>query len=92
MTDWDGINFELSLSMYDNGRVVEDLGLGVEVKMRRLAGCVLCLNPPSPTPSLFSAFLFEWSRNDGEHSLLRMEKGKGMRKGRGWRAQCVTII
>ena len=46
MTDWDGISSELSLSMYDNGRVVEDLGLGIEVKMRRLAGCVLYLNPP----------------------------------------------
>ena len=46
MTDWDGISSELSLSMYDNGRVVEDLGLGIEVKMRRLAGCVLYLNRP----------------------------------------------
>jgi hypothetical protein len=62
--------------MYDNGRVVEDLGLGIEVKMRRLGGCVLYLNPSS-TPNFFFLFLFEWSRNDGEHSLLRMGKGKG---------------
>jgi hypothetical protein len=48
VTDWDGISSEFSLSMYDNGRVVEDLGLGIEVKMRRLAGCVLYLNPPHP--------------------------------------------
>ena len=48
MTDWDGISSELSLSVYDNGWVVEDLGLGIEVKMGRLAGCLLYLNPPHP--------------------------------------------
>jgi hypothetical protein len=41
--------------MYDNGRVAEDLGLGIEVKMRRLAAYVLYLNPLRP----FFAFLFE---------------------------------
>ena len=67
--------------MYDNGRVVEGLGLGlgIEVKMRRLAGCLLYLNPTHPI-FFFLEFLFEWSRNDGEHSLLGM--GKGM-VGRG---------
>ena len=57
MTDWDGISSEFSLSMYDNGRVVEDLGLGIEVKMRRLGGCVLYLNPPPPHPFFWRFFL-----------------------------------
>jgi hypothetical protein len=37
--------------MYDNGRLVEDLGLGIEVKMRRLGGGPRSLSQPSPTPA-----------------------------------------
>jgi hypothetical protein len=58
VTDWDGINFELSLSMYDNGWVVEDLGLGIEVKMRGLAGCLPSLSKPLPHSIPFFGFSF----------------------------------
>jgi hypothetical protein len=40
--------------MDDNGRVVEDLGLGIEVKMRRLGGCALHLGSPATQKFFFS--------------------------------------